>query len=54
MMASLAYRAEDASIRVWVLFDGREFVAASYVCAWEDRDAEAMEAELVVRGVTLR
>jgi hypothetical protein len=54
LMGQLSFHAEDAFVRLWVVFDGVEFVAASYVCGWEARDREVMEAELVVRNVMLR
>lgn len=54
LQARLTYQAPDAFICLWVRFDGREFVAASYVCGWDARDVEIHEAELLVRSVTLR
>jgi len=54
LMGTLSYHEEDAFIRLWVVFDGAEFVAASYVCAYDARDAEQHEAELIVRSVLLK
>ncbi|MEW5852446.1 MAG: hypothetical protein AB2A00_26905 [Myxococcota bacterium] len=54
LRASVSYRADDAFVRLWTVFTGKHFVAASYVCDWQDRDAEVMETELVVSSVRVR
>lgn len=51
LLASATYEAEGAFIRLWMLFDGASFVAASYVCDVAAKHLESAQAELVVRGI---
>lgn len=50
-VAGMSFHGGEAFVRVWVVFVRGEFFAATYVCAWEDRDAELQQAELVVASV---
>lgn len=50
LLATAAYAEQGAFIRLWMVFDGARFVAASYVCDAAARDLESGQAELVVRS----
>ena len=54
LMAGLSFHAEGTFIRIWVVFDGRHFVAASYICALGAEALELGEAEVIVRSVVWR
>jgi hypothetical protein len=50
--ASATYRAGRDFTQVWYVSDGKNFALVTYTCYWKDRDAQAVEREAIVKGMT--
>jgi hypothetical protein len=49
-----SYHKETDFVRVWYASDAINVIFATYTCAWEDRDREAREREIVVGSIRFR
>ncbi|EYF06598.1 hypothetical protein [Chondromyces apiculatus] len=52
-MASASFRVGDELVVVWFVSDGELLVCASYVCAWEDREAEQSARDAAAASLRL-
>jgi hypothetical protein len=48
-------KSEDLQqMQIWTLTNGRDFVLATFLCPEQPEDAEAIEAEMIVKGAQLQ
>ncbi|HEX7901416.1 MAG TPA: hypothetical protein VF950_26895 [Planctomycetota bacterium] len=50
--ASAAFRVGKDYVQVWYVSDGSNIALVTYLCSWKERDAQAVERDAIVKGMS--